>query len=171
MSTTRSAAITAVLIVVLIAPGALVFASGTPQSQAPGLDAFAWLEGEWERTTSRGLSVERWTRLADGSLTGESVTLPTEGGDEVHGEALQLAAMGDAIFYIARPRQNEYPTGFKLVELTAQRAVFDNPNHDFPQRITYSRTGDDAFTVTITGPGDDGASQEIDFHFVRRQQD
>jgi len=32
-------------------------------------------------------------------------------------------------------------TEFALVDLDDQRAVFSNPDHDFPQRITYQRDG------------------------------
>ena len=34
------------------------------------------------------------------------------------------------------------PTAFRLVEVSGQRAVFENPGHDFPQRIIYRREGD-----------------------------
>lgn len=89
------------------------------------------------------------------------------GSEEVQVEALLLVRMGADIFYIARPRQNEYPIGFRLVAQTDTEFVFENPTHDFPQRITYLRTAADSFTATIAGPGEDGESQEIAFHFTR----
>ena len=90
--------------------------------------------------------------------------------EEVQVEALLLLRMGADIFYIARPRQNEFPIGFRLVSQTDIEAVFENATHDFPQRITYRRTSDDGFTATIDGPGDDGETQEIAFHFTRRTE-
>ena len=152
-------ALALVLGVTLIGAGPSV-----PQDE---LDGVAWLVGEWHRETRRGLSIERWSRLPDGGFVGESVVIPAGGGEEVQVEALLLVRMGADIFYIARPRQNEYPTGFQLVAQTDTKIVFENPTHDFPQRITYLRTASDAFTATIAGPGDDGESQEIEFHFVR----
>jgi len=139
----------------------------TPAAPQDDLEGLAWLEGEWQRETRRGLSIERWSRLPDGGLVGESVVIPADGGAEFQVEALLLVRMGADIFYVARPRQNELPIGFRLVAQTDTEAVFENPTHDFPQRITYQRTAPDAFTATIVGPGDDGEPQEITFHFTR----
>jgi len=135
------------------------------------LEGLSWLEGEWQRETRRGLSIERWSRLPDGGLVGESVVIPSDGAAEFQVEALLLVRMGADIFYVARPRQNEFPVGFRLVSQTDTEAVFENPTHDFPQRITYQRTAADSFTATVAGPGDDGESQEIEFHFTRSSSD
>ena len=94
--------------------------------------------------------------------------IPAGSDNEVQVEALLLVRMGADIFYIARPRQNAFPTGFRMVSQSDTEATFENATHDFPQRITYRRTSDDAFTATIAGPDDDGETQEIDFHFTRR---
>jgi hypothetical protein len=142
----------------------------TPAASQDDLEGLAWLEGEWQRETRRGLSIERWSRLPGGGLVGESVVIPADGGEEFQVEALLLVRMGADIFFVARPRQNEFPIGFRLVAQTDTEAVFENPTHDFPQRITYLRTASDSFTATIVGPGDDGEPQEVAFHFVRRAE-
>ncbi len=41
-----------------------------------------------------------------------------------------------SLVYIAQPGGNA-PTEFVLTELTATRAVFENPRHDYPKRIVY----------------------------------
>ena len=148
----------------ILAAALIGAAPSAPQDELQG---FAWLEGEWQREIRRGLSIERWSLLPDGGLVGESVLIPTDGSGEVQVESLLLVRMGADIFYVARPRQNEFPAGFRLVAQTATEAVFENPTHDFPQRITYQRTATDAFTVRIAGPGDDGDLREVEFHFTR----
>jgi hypothetical protein len=135
--------------------------------EADALDALSWLAGDWERATSQGLSVERWRLRPDGSLEGESVIFSMNGVQEVHVEAMLLVRMGADIFYIARPRQNEYPTGFRLVASGDGEYIFENPNHDFPQRIVYRRDGEDAFTATISAVTGDGP-QQVEFHFRRQ---
>jgi hypothetical protein len=152
------------------AAGPAAHAQVATAPEGAALEAFAWLEGEWQRQTRRGLSIERWRLLPNGGLEGESVVIPAGSDDEIQVEALLLVRMGADIFYIARPRQNPYPTGFRLVSVSDDAAVFENPEHDFPQRITYRRTSAAGLTVTIDGPGDDGAPQEIDFTFERRPQ-
>lgn len=161
---------TASLLVLSAASLALLIGVGSASAQGE-LDGLAWLEGEWQRTTRSGLSIERWARLPDGGLVGESVAIPADGTEEVQLESLLLVRMGADVFFIARPRQNDYPAGFRLVAQTDTEAVFENPTHDFPQRITYRRTAQDSFTATIAGPGDDGETQEIAFHFVRTTRD
>ena len=54
----------------------------------------------------------------------------------------------------ASPQGRHPPTGFALVESGPRRAVFENPGHDFPQRIVYERTGD-RLDARIEGRQDD----------------
>lgn len=134
MATTRRRALLSVLAMILAASLPLVGAARpTAQDDLEGLD---WLVGEWHRETRSGLSIERWHRLPDGGFVGESVVIRAGGSEEVQVEALLLVHMGADIFYIVRPRQNEYPIGFRLITQTDTEFVFENPTHDFPQRIT-----------------------------------
>jgi len=128
--------------------------------QTTDLAALEWLEGEWHRDTARGVA-------AGVGLVGEVALLPADADAEIPTESLLLVAMGPDIFYIARPLENPYPVGFRLVSLTDDATVFENPTHDFPQRLIYRRVSDDAMTASIEGPGDDGGLQRIDFEFVR----
>ena len=148
-------------------PGAADTASETPfrAQQLPAtLSALAWLEGEWERPIRDGVSVERW-EVTDAGLVGEALSIA---GDEQRvTEALMIVDMDGDVFYVAKPPQNPFPIGFRLVSATADEFVFENPTHDFPQRITSRRSGD-AMTVPIEGPGDDGQTQSVDFSFTRR---
>ena len=45
--------------------------------------------------------------------------------------------------------------------------VFENPNHDFPQKIIYQQDGDDGLKVTIEGPGEAEGSRQVEFLFRR----
>ncbi len=150
---------------------ALTFAASAATSSAvqdDSLARLAWLEGEWQRDTRRGVAIARWERVPDVGLVGEAAIIPTGTDTEIPGEALLLVTMGADTFYIARPAENPYPTPFRLVSLTDDTAVFENPTHDFPQRIIYRRISDDAMTASIEGPGDDGQVRRVDFEFVRR---
>lgn len=137
----------------------------TALRQADPLEELSWLVGEWQRPTRSGLAIERWKRTEAG-LVGEGAAL--RDGEERHTEALLLVAMGAEVFYIAKPPENSYPVAFRLVARAGGAFEFENPTHDFPQRIIYRRTADDAMTASIEGPGDDEQVQRIDFAFTRR---
>jgi hypothetical protein len=59
-------------------------------------------------------------------------------------------------------RVTPYPNGkmsatFTLVEYdpAAKKAVFANPEHDYPKRITYQRTADDRLLFVVAGTAEE----------------
>ncbi len=127
------------------------------------LDALSWLEGSWTRNTKRGVSVETWTRVS--SATMEGIVTLTQGDVSGVTESLRLEWMGEDVFYVAKPRENDYPTAFRLVEHDNGRFVFQNPAHDFPQQITYTQTAGNALVVEISRIAE--AGKGIAFKFER----
>lgn len=63
------------------------------------------------------------------------------GGKTVFYEYLRIEVQEDGIYYLASPKGRYPPTPFKLTSSTANEAVFENPEHDFPTRIIYRRRG------------------------------
>jgi hypothetical protein len=45
--------------------------------------------------------------------------------------------------------------------------VFENPAHDFPQRIIYRRLSPDSLVARIEGPGPNNTTRGIDFPMRR----
>jgi hypothetical protein len=56
-------------------------------------------------------------------------------------EHLRIATKGGRLCYLASPGGGE-ATAFCAVEVEEARVVFENREHDFPQRILYWRTGE-----------------------------
>ena len=76
----------------------------------------------------------------------------TVAGDKtVEFEYLRIEQRADGIYYVAHPKARCPGTDFKLTRASATEAVFENPQHDFPKRIIYRKTGDDSLTATIDG--------------------
>jgi hypothetical protein len=125
------------------------------------LDAFSWLEGSWTRETKRGTSVETWSRVSE--VTMEGIVTLQQGEALVVTEHLRLELMGDEVFYVAKPRENAFPTAFRLVERDAVQLVFQNPTHDFPQQIIYKRNGEQALVVAIARMGEGEKSMVFEF--------
>ena len=66
-------------------------------------------------------------------------------------EYLRIEQRADGIYYVAHPKARCPGTDFKLTRASATEAVFENPQHDFPKRITDRKTGDDSLTATVDG--------------------
>lgn len=138
-------------------PAATPAPPGTPtDAPRPVADHLAWLVGAWAATTPQGEVVERWHRADDGALVGRS---ETRSGDEVvFFEALRIEFDADGrATYLASPMGRTPPTPFReTLPRQPDRLVVENPDHDFPQRITYTRTGD-ALRAEIAGGGREAA--------------
>jgi hypothetical protein len=130
---------------------AVLVATTTIGAEAPAGDVarLGWLEGRWEGT-SGGLEMEeQWSSVRGGALLG--VHRDVKDGRMVAFEFLRIQATPDGIVYFASPGSRP-PVPFKLVELGERRAVFENRQHDFPQRIVYWIDAAGALNARIEGP-------------------
>jgi hypothetical protein len=118
-------------------------------SRAGDVEGLAWLEGRWAGEKDGVRSEERWTGLLGGALLGMHADV--KAGRLVSWEFLRIDRGTGGAFYYASPRSAP-PTPFKLVEVGEKRAVFENKEHDFPQRILYWLDGAGALHARIEGP-------------------
>ena len=132
-------------------------------SQAGPLDGLRWLAGCWELRSGNRVTMEMWMPPAGGLMLGASRTL--SGGAIREFEQLRIRAEGGKLVYTALPsRQKE--ASFTSAQVTDSSVTFENPAHDFPQRIIYRRRGADALVARIEGPGPTGP-RGIDFQMNR----
>ena len=99
---------------------------------------FYWLEGIWEMKKPNGSSrLEVWTYNENDSMTGKGLKVMK--GDTTILESIELIFEDDHYWYIPTvPDQNNaLPVPFKLVNTKGFIYTFENPEHDFPQRIIY----------------------------------
>lgn len=121
------------------------------------------LEGTWVRVTRTGVVYEVWKREADSSLTG--MTLRTGGGDSVLTEKMRLFVSEDSLYYGAKVSdQNEGREILFTLKTAGQEFLFENPGHDFPQRIRYSFPKKDELKVVIE---DMNGEKRVFFNFYR----
>lgn len=120
-----------------------------------------WLAGCWKLDGAEAGSVEQWMAPAAGQMMGMSRTLRR--GKLAEFEFLQIRANAEGkLDYVAQP-QGRPPTAFSLKEQGPQSVLFENPAHDFPQRISYAREGL-ALKARIEGVRN-GQLRGIDFAF------
>jgi hypothetical protein len=119
------------------------------QSPAAEVGRLSWLEGRWEGTSDGTAMEELWTSVRGGALLG--LHRDVKGDRMVSFEFLRIQATPEGVVYFASPGSRP-PVGFKLVEAGEQRAVFQNLQHDFPQRILYWIDAAGALHARIEGP-------------------
>ncbi len=89
------------------------------------------------------------------------------GDRTVSWEFMRIEARESGLVYLASPGGRAPATPFDLVELGDRRAVFENLEHDFPNRIIYSVVGD-TLRARIEGHGDD-APGPMEWAWVRQR--
>lgn len=120
------------------APPELVEVSSiTPQARLASLD---WLEGRWVGDSPRGRWESVYTAAEGGLVLGMSKEFV--GGEARAFEFEKFLVRGGEVVVIPAPNGVD-SVAFKLVDHDPheRRAVFVNPDHDFPTRITYERDG------------------------------
>ena len=138
----------------------LLVAALAPSSSVQDL---AWMSGCWASVAGEPGSGEMWTAPAGGTLLGVSRTV--KGGRTVAHEFMQIRETGPGqIAFIALP-SGQKEASFPLVRLSGQEVVFENPQHDFPQRVIYRREGD-LLTGRIEGR-EGGETKAFDFPMKR----
>jgi hypothetical protein len=124
----------------LVAAGLALLLMGQA-APPPGVGTLGWMSGRWEVLTAQARwTEENWSVERGGVMLGFS---RSGSGDRLREfEFLRIQAGADGVpTYFAQPGGRP-PVPFRLTAHDATSATFDNPTHDFPQRIRYVRTGD-----------------------------
>jgi hypothetical protein len=129
------------------------------------VESLAWLEGSWYGVDEGAGTEEHWTSPAGGGMVGMHKRLR---GETMSGfEFLRIARLDEGgIGYIASP-DGAAATVFRLKELGERRVVFENPEHDFPQRVLYWLEDDGTLHARVEGVSD-GANASIEFAWRKR---
>jgi hypothetical protein len=127
------------------------------------IDQMAWLTGCWIQTRPNGVVEERWMGPGGGVMLGMGRTL--RDGKLRDYEYTRIVEADGSLAYMAEPSGQEKAT-FPLKTLTSDMAVFENPTHDFPQRVIYRRLGADQVVGRIEGQIG-GQAKSVDFPYKR----
>ena len=132
----------------------LLSAGCVKESRKPEKDVFEkldWLIGSWTGEIKESIFNETWEKVNDSLFSGQSYVI--KGGDTISRETISLQLQDTSVFYIplVEGQNDNKPVYFKLTFSDNTYAVFENPGHDFPQKITYKLTNGDSLTATISG--------------------
>lgn len=106
----------------------------------PAIDTLQWMTGDWETQDGQQWTEEHWTLPRAGVMLGNSRSGHGPRADSF--EFLRIATDGNgALIYWGAP-EGEPAVPFRLVRSGAGFAEFENPDHDYPQRIRYELARD-----------------------------
>ena len=120
----------------------------------------AWLSGCWAATDQDTGSGEQWMPPAGGTMLGMSRTVSD--GETVAFEFIRIVSTGDGGLVFIASLSGQNTTGFALVSVTDHEVIFENPDHDFPQRIIYRLLSDEDLIGRVEGTIN-GTARAIDF--------
>jgi hypothetical protein len=141
----------------------LTLAVSPAHARSPSVDQLAWLQGCWESASGQRVIEERWMAPRGGAMIGVSRTISNDRMSEY--ELMVIAATTDALTFTAHP-SGQAAAVFTAQSATATGVVFENPTHDFPQRVSYRRAGADRLQAWIDGSMN-GASRRVGFSYRR----
>ncbi|MFL5765409.1 MAG: DUF6265 family protein [Bacteroidia bacterium] len=110
---------------------------------------YTWLEGKWTGTTDGTVFFEEWQPLDGKAMHGIGGAIV--GNDTVFSEQVSIEEREDGFYYIAAVQENKAPVSFKFTGYKNDSMVFENPQHDFPQRIVYFRRPDGTVYACVDG--------------------
>jgi Domain of unknown function (DUF6265) len=108
------------------------------QAAAAPLPMPAFMTGCWIMRSGNRTAEECWTRGNAGLMIGSGRAWSGETIDNWEWMRIERGADGHLSFF-ASPK-GAPQTGFKAVKISAEEVVFENPAHDYPQRVRYWKT-------------------------------
>ena len=137
--------------------------AGPAAAQRSPIDTLHWLSGCWRFASATTTVEEQWMTPRGGTMVGMSRTVAS--GRHREHEFLRIYAAGDTLVYAANP-SGQQGTEFRSTRVSASEVVFENPAHDFPQRIAYRLNAPDMLFATISGDRA-GRRQPVVFAYVK----
>jgi hypothetical protein len=150
----------ALCVLACVAPG-LPLAAAEPSAAPPD---FAWLAGNWLSCRADGYVEERWLGPSRGILVGATLT---HGRRRTGFEYARIAPAADGAYAFHAQPGGRPPVEFRLVTNAPGQLVFENRDHDFPQRIEYRL--DRAVLVARVSGEIDGRTVAEEWRYERRR--
>jgi hypothetical protein len=151
-------------LILLSASALCPLASMPAHAEDAPLERLGWLAGCWASETGEPGSVEHWLPLAGGTMLGIGRTV--KNGRTVEHEFLQIRLNAEGkVVYVALPSRQKEAT-FVATSIGDRAVTFENPEHDFPQRILYKAVGETGLAARIEGQRN-GTTRGIDFPMKR----
>ena len=125
-------------------------ANATPKVPATIAQA-SWIGATWVGQAKTTTVEERWTPPSGGSMLAVARTM--RDGIMTGFEFLCIVERGGTLVYSAMPNGRSPATHFTLTSIADEALTFENPAHDYPKMVKYSRLPDGSLQTMIAGEG------------------
>ena len=111
-----------------------------------------WLVGEWQQQNDSTNVIETWKRENDSTLVATSFFIQNK-KDTLHHETIALIEDNKLLIYAATitGENNNNPVLFQKTSATETELIFENPKHNYPQKISYKKISNALLVATISG--------------------
>jgi len=109
-------------------------------ASGPEVASLDWMTGCWVMERNGVKVEEHWSKPAGEVMLGYSRTVRP--GKPTFYEQLRIEVREGQVSYVPIVGK-QGPIVFPLKKSTEREVVFENPTHDYPQRIAYTRVGDE----------------------------
>jgi hypothetical protein len=140
----------------------LILTSCYRPSASESMQDLLQLNGKWSSSESI-LFNEYWQIKSDTLLLGLGYSL--QDNDTVFKEELKIFYHDDNVFYGAKVGEREQFVLFELMKARKDNWIFENPDHDYPNIISYEIDGDRLVASTTNSNG----NKKIEFIMKRIQ--
>lgn len=115
------------------------------------LKQMSWLLGTWKTKEGKTTFYESWQILHKHEWAGKGFAMAKN--DTVFTEKLALRRQGKYVYYVptVKDQNNGQPVLFQLAYQKDSLIIFENPKHDFPQKITYRSPKKDSLCILLEG--------------------
>jgi len=152
------------LYLILLAANSLTAQTNSEKIKSD-FQSLSWLEGNWTSSNNikpGRLTIELWKKTGEYEYTGKGATL--QGNDTVFMEKLKILIAGNEIHYVADVRENQNPVDFVFTTIGPNIFICENPQHDYPKKISYQLIGHTLKAQTS------GNGKVNEFVFVRSRE-
>ena len=146
------------MIAFMMAVSLLALGAGTPAT----IQQVAWLQGCWQMDAGARVVEEQWMAPRGGVMLSMGRTV--RDGKLVEYESVVLREQDGRLAYEAHP-SGQPSAVFLSSTIDESTVVFENPSHDYPQRVGYKREGD-SLLAWIDGTAN-GKSRRVEFPYRR----
>lgn len=132
------------------------------------IQSLNWLLGEWQHIQREMVFTEFWQLSPDSSFyigTGNA----QKNEKIVSQEEMRITFEYGELYYIVTVKNHNENKAipFRLTSLTDNSVTFENPDHDFPQKIEYTMINQDSINAVVSATSNEKIRKLV-FNFSRK---